>query len=109
MNDTTSGADLAAKKLPELQAIAAGLGIKGARRLRKGELIDAISGGAAPSAAPAPTSGSAAPAAAPQRSEGGTQAQQETSSRTDAPAAPARDARRTEQPAPSDSADALDL
>ena len=39
MNDTTSGADLAAKKLPELQAIASELGIKGARRLRKGELI----------------------------------------------------------------------
>ncbi|GAA1487276.1 transcription termination factor Rho [Brachybacterium sacelli] len=50
MNDTTSGADLAAKKLPELQAIAAGLGIKGARRLRKGELIEAIRGGGSPSA-----------------------------------------------------------
>ena len=37
MNDTTSGADLAAKKLPELQAMAAERGIKGARRLRKGE------------------------------------------------------------------------
>jgi transcription termination factor Rho len=58
VNDTTSGADLAAKKLPELQAIAAERGIKGARRLRKGELIEAIRGGAAPSTAPA------APAAA---------------------------------------------
>ncbi|WP_193104101.1 transcription termination factor Rho [Brachybacterium sp. FME24] len=64
MNDTTSGADLAAKKLPELQAIAAGLGIKGARRLRKGELIDAIRGGG-PSSAPA-ASTSAAP---PERSD----------------------------------------
>ena len=53
VNDTTSGADLAAKKLPELQAIASELGIKGARRLRKGELIEAIRGGSAPSAAPA--------------------------------------------------------
>ena len=73
MNDTTSGADLAAKKLPELQAIAAGLGIKGARRLRKGELIDAIRGGGAPtaSAASAPAASSApAPAkeSAPQQS-----------------------------------------
>ena len=54
MNDTTSGADLAAKKLPELQAIAAELGIKGARRLRKGELIEAIRGGGAPAAPTAP-------------------------------------------------------
>ncbi|WP_246956442.1 transcription termination factor Rho [Brachybacterium sp. Marseille-Q7125] len=52
MNDTTSGADLAAKKLPELQAMAVERGIKGARRLRKGELIEVLSGGSAPSAAP---------------------------------------------------------
>jgi transcription termination factor Rho len=49
VNDTTApqgdSTSLAAKKLPELQQIAAGLGIKGARRLRKGELIDAITGG----------------------------------------------------------------
>ena len=51
MNDTTSAADLAAKKLPELQAIAAERGIKGARRLRKSELIEAIRGGGAPAAA----------------------------------------------------------
>src|SRR5690606_8689959 len=62
VNDTTSGADLAAKKLPELQAIAAGLGIKGARRLRKGELIDAIRGGGAPTA-----SAASAPAASSDR------------------------------------------
>src|SRR5690606_42110559 len=62
LNDTTSGADLAAKKLPELQAIAAGLGIKGARRLRKGELIDAIRGGGAPTA-----SAASAPAASSDR------------------------------------------
>ena len=35
VNDTTSGADLAAKKLPELQAMAAERGIKGARRRRR--------------------------------------------------------------------------
>ncbi|WP_299304967.1 transcription termination factor Rho [uncultured Brachybacterium sp.] len=62
MNDTTSGADLAAKKLPELQAMAAERGIKGARRLRKSELIDAIRGGGSSSAAP---SSAAAPTAAP--------------------------------------------
>ncbi|HLQ80321.1 MAG TPA: Rho termination factor N-terminal domain-containing protein, partial [Brachybacterium sp.] len=60
MNDTTSGADLAAKKLPELQAIAVERGIKGARRLRKSELIEAIRGGGTPSPAAAD-----APAAAP--------------------------------------------
>ena len=54
MNDTTSAADLAAKKLPELQAIAAERGIKGARRLRKSELIEAIRGGGAPAAAASP-------------------------------------------------------
>ncbi|MGP4974790.1 transcription termination factor Rho [Brachybacterium tyrofermentans] len=66
MNDTTSGADLAAKKLPELQSIATGLGIKGARRLRKGELIDAIRGGGSSSTVPAAASEapvSSAPAA----------------------------------------------
>jgi transcription termination factor Rho len=49
VNDTSAPqsdrASLAALKLPELQQIAAGLGIKGARRLRKNELIDAIGGG----------------------------------------------------------------
>ena len=108
MNDTTSGADLAAKKLPELQAIAAGLGIKGARRLRKGELIDAINGGAAPSADRAPasgtaTAGAAAGAAAPQRSESEAPVQQEAPSRT---AAPAQDAQRPEQTASVDAAGA---
>ncbi|MCT1774598.1 transcription termination factor Rho [Brachybacterium sp. p3-SID957] len=51
MNDTTpstGSADLAAKKLPELQAIASSLGIKNVRRLRKGELIEAIRSGGAP-------------------------------------------------------------
>ena len=69
MNDTTSGADLAAKKLPELQAIASELGIKGARRLRKGELIEAIRGGSAPSAAPAAASDTSAGAEASAQNE----------------------------------------
>lgn len=54
MNDTTptsgDSADLAAKRLPELQTIAAGLGIKGARRLRKNDLIEAIHAGDSASA-----------------------------------------------------------
>src|SRR5699024_1965282 len=65
VNDTTSGADLAAKKLPELQAIAAELGIKGARRLRKGELIEAIRGGGAPAAPTAPAEKTPASTSAP--------------------------------------------
>ncbi len=55
MNDSTptsgDAATLASKKLPELQAIATGLGIKGVRRLRKSELIEAIRTGRAPAAA----------------------------------------------------------
>ena len=54
MNDTTpsnGNADLAAKKLPELQAIASSIGIKNVRKLRKGELIEAIRTGAAPAGA----------------------------------------------------------
>ena len=67
MNDTTSGADLAAKKLPELQAMAAERGIKGARRLRKGELIEALRGGAVPAStgSSAPAQSAPAPAAEP--------------------------------------------
>ncbi|MGO1258657.1 MAG: Rho termination factor N-terminal domain-containing protein, partial [Brachybacterium sp.] len=81
MNDTTSGADLAAKKLPELQAMAAERGIKGARRLRKSELIDAIRGGGSTSAAPA---SAAAPAAAAPAAEA--PAQQAAPARSEAPA-----------------------
>ena len=67
VNDTTSGADLAAKKLPELQAMAAERGIKGARRLRKGELIEALRGGAVPAStgSSAPAQSAPAPAAEP--------------------------------------------
>src|SRR5688572_32996563 len=38
----TAGSGLSAKLLPELQTIAAGLGITGTGRMRKGELIAAI-------------------------------------------------------------------
>ncbi|GAA2002535.1 hypothetical protein GCM10009755_09170 [Brevibacterium samyangense] len=50
---------LTALRLPQLQEMAAGLGIKGYRRLRKGELIDAIK--AAQSGAPATTASAPAP------------------------------------------------
>nr|WP_259557175.1 transcription termination factor Rho [Brachybacterium sillae] len=71
MTDTTdhndSSASLGAKKLAELQELAAARGIKGYRRLRKGELLEALRGGAAPSAAPVaqPSPGGDAPAVAP--------------------------------------------
>ncbi|WP_422114916.1 transcription termination factor Rho [Brachybacterium sp. UNK5269] len=95
MNDTTSGADLAAKKLPELQAIAAELGIRGARRLRKGELIDAIrAGGSASGAASAPT----APAPSEQSAPG------EQSEQPALPTEPAESA--PAEPAPAESAPA---
>nr|WP_113903463.1 MULTISPECIES: transcription termination factor Rho [Brevibacterium] len=63
---------LTALRLPQLQEMAAGLGIKGYRRLRKSELIDAIknsqgsgaqSAPSTPSQAPAPAAETAAPAA----------------------------------------------
>ncbi|MDN6302076.1 MAG: Rho termination factor N-terminal domain-containing protein, partial [Brachybacterium sp.] len=83
MNDTTSGADLAAKKLPELQALAAERGIKGARRLRKGELIEAIRGGGTPptAAADAPSAPASAPA---QEAPAAQPAQSEPSAQDDA-------------------------
>ena len=67
MNDTTPTAggasDLAAKKLPELRALAAERGIRGAGRLRKGELIEAITTGRTPAAAAsAPAASDTAPA-----------------------------------------------
>jgi transcription termination factor Rho len=69
-DSTPRTGSLTALRLPQLQEMAAGLGIKGYRRLRKGELIDAINnhngsqGGsgqaqAAPKTAPAASAGSA--------------------------------------------------
>ncbi|HEY4224596.1 MAG TPA: Rho termination factor N-terminal domain-containing protein, partial [Pseudolysinimonas sp.] len=43
MTDVDSRADLSRLKLPELQALAAERGIAGASKLRKGELVDALS------------------------------------------------------------------
>ncbi|TSI14604.1 transcription termination factor Rho [Brevibacterium aurantiacum] len=68
-DSTPRTGSLTALRLPQLQEMAAGLGIKGYRRLRKGELIDAINnhngsqGGsgqaqAAPKTAPAASAGS---------------------------------------------------
>ncbi|MGP9539432.1 transcription termination factor Rho [Brachybacterium sp. AOP43-C2-M15] len=92
MNDTTSGADLAAKKLPELQAIAAERGIKGARRLRKGELIEAIRGGGSVSSSDASSAGGDAPARTERPSR-------QKAAREDAPAQDAPQSATTEQPA----------
>src|SRR5699024_1718769 len=86
VNDTTptsvESADLAAKRLPELQTIAAGLGIKGARRLRKNDLIEAIRG-----------SGSAS---APQQTQ-----PQQTSDASQKPAPEKSAPEKPEKPAPS--------
>src|SRR5699024_9323576 len=82
VNDTTSGADLAAKKLPELQAIAVERGIKGARRLRKSELIEAIRGGGTPSAAAAdaPAAAADAPSAPVEEAPSASRAQDDAAS-----------------------------
>ena len=45
MTDVDARADLSRLKLPELQALAAERGIAGASKLRKGELVDALSAG----------------------------------------------------------------
>ena len=62
-------AELALKRLPELQALAAERGITGAAKLRKGELVDILAdnqdGTAAQNGAPAPAADGAAPAAEP--------------------------------------------
>ncbi|GAA0034903.1 transcription termination factor Rho [Brevibacterium metallidurans] len=48
-DSTPRTGSLTALRLPQLQEMAAGMGIKGYRRLRKGELIDAINSAGAPS------------------------------------------------------------
>ncbi|HVE98941.1 MAG TPA: transcription termination factor Rho [Mycobacteriales bacterium] len=80
-------------KLAELQQVASGMGISGVAKLRKSELLAAIQGGGAPTAAPArePRSGPAtsrngAPAAEPPRSaEGESNAPAGSSGREDRP------------------------
>ncbi|MDO5662398.1 MAG: Rho termination factor N-terminal domain-containing protein, partial [Brachybacterium sp.] len=54
--DTGANTPLESKKLPELQAMASQLGMKGVRRLRKGELIEAIRNGGQTTAASSTTS-----------------------------------------------------
>ncbi|MGM0385426.1 MAG: Rho termination factor N-terminal domain-containing protein, partial [Actinomycetota bacterium] len=44
----TSDVSLASKRLPELQSMAAAMGIKGISKMRKGDLIAAISGAPRP-------------------------------------------------------------
>ncbi|WP_114855346.1 transcription termination factor Rho [Brachybacterium sp. YJGR34] len=95
MNDTTSGADLAAKKLPELQSIAAGLGIKGARRLRKGELIEAIRGGGSAPAAASATAPAAADTAAAEPRRRSAESAPSAAQDSDAPQREARTATRS--------------
>jgi len=56
-----SSADLASLRVPELQALAAQLGVVGAAKLRKGDLVQAIAS-ARPGAAAEPATATAAPA-----------------------------------------------
>ncbi|GAA3845289.1 hypothetical protein KACC15558_29450 [Brevibacterium ammoniilyticum] len=58
-DSTPRTGSLTALRLPQLQEMAAGMGIKGYRRLRKGELIDAINSAGA-SSAPATTDSASA-------------------------------------------------
>ncbi|EEP71432.1 transcription termination factor Rho [Micromonospora sp. ATCC 39149] len=88
-----SGTGLSAMLLPELQSLAASLGISGTARMRKGELISAISerqGGAA-AGTPRPRAEVAAAAAAPAREEVRAEVSQAPSSadQNRAPAEPA--------------------
>ena len=101
-NDTqTRSGSLTALRLPQLQEIAAGLEIKGYRRLRKSDLIEAIKGaeGSSPSAgsttAPAQT---AAPAEKPARKTANRLAAQ-------APAAQEQTATAEQQTAPAQTPD----
>ncbi|MGW9827268.1 transcription termination factor Rho [Brevibacterium pityocampae] len=84
---------LTALRLPQLQEMAAGLGIKGYRRLRKSDLIDAInSAGGRQSAAPARRSQAAEAPAAPV-------AEAPAAPAAEAPAAPTTPASAPEAPA----------
>ncbi|WP_213456714.1 Rho termination factor N-terminal domain-containing protein, partial [Rhizomonospora bruguierae] len=92
------GTGLSALLLPELQSMAASLGISGTARMRKGELITAITerqgGGAA--GAPRPRGGEVAAAAAPVREEVRAEVAQAPEARTETggePEAPQRSRR----------------
>lgn len=86
-------ASLASKKLPELQAIATSLGIRGVRRLRKSELIAAISGKVSHAGAPGapavdaePSASAAGAPAVPEENRGAQDVPAEKSGSLPAPA-----------------------
>ncbi|MFD6259986.1 transcription termination factor Rho [Micromonospora chalcea] len=87
-----SGTGLSAMLLPELQSLAASLGISGTARMRKGELISAITerqqGGAA-AGTPRPRAEVAAAAAAPAREEVHAEVREERAEARPAEQAPA--------------------
>ncbi|WP_235929488.1 Rho termination factor N-terminal domain-containing protein, partial [Cellulomonas citrea] len=93
---TTSGGSapapaLSALRLPELQAMAATLGVKGTSKMRKGDLLAAISGAGQPAAQRAERTGAPEPAAdrapAPERTR---ETAPEPARTADAEAAPQR-------------------
>ncbi|MBQ1071270.1 Rho termination factor N-terminal domain-containing protein, partial [Micromonospora sp. D75] len=90
-----SGTGLSAMLLPELQSLAASLGISGTARMRKGELISAITerqqGGAA-AGTPRPRAEVAAAAAAPAREEVHAEVREERAEARPAEQAPAAEA-----------------
>ncbi len=108
-------ASLAALRLPELQALAAELGISGAAKLRKGELVDTISEvQTSTTAAQNPDASADAPAAAPRKraprratAAAGvvtTTVPDATAKEAPANGAPANEARAKEAPAQEDAA-----
>ncbi|WP_255372759.1 transcription termination factor Rho [Demequina sp. NBRC 110051] len=116
MTDTTvasadNSAALSAMKLPQLQALASELGVSGVKKMRKGDLIEAIkNGGATPAkAAPAPKKerapkADAAAASAPAAPAAGSAAKQAAEAApaaqaTEASAPAAASAPATEKPA----------
>ncbi len=105
-------AELALKRLPELQALAAERGITGAAKLRKGELVDILAdnqdGTAAQNGAPAPAADGAAPAAEPSDAAPAAEAAA-AEAPAEAPAAKAAPARRGSRRASASSAEAASL
>ncbi|MGO2037950.1 MAG: transcription termination factor Rho [Brevibacterium sp.] len=107
-DSTPRTGSLTALRLPQLQEMAAGLGIKGYRRLRKSELIDAINNqngsGAAKSA---PKSGSAAPAASEKSADDSKAADSAKNDEAKSDAPKGRSSRRSAASVTSDEAPAL--
>ncbi|MEL4506189.1 transcription termination factor Rho [Luteococcus sp. H138] len=92
MTENQTSGSLAAKKLPELKAMASSMGIK-TTGLKKADLIQAISGGGQSAAAPAAKAASA-------RSRRTAAPKIEQASRSDAQRTSTDDGQRTEAPAP---------